>query len=50
LQTEVQNRSQEINLLRKDTETELAKINENIDTVCTGVDARVAAHVTNTRK
>ena len=50
LQTEIQNRSQEISVLRKNTETELAKISKNIDDVCTGMDERVAAHVTNTRK
>jgi hypothetical protein len=50
LQTEIQNRTKEIKLLRKDTEIRLLKINENIDTVSAGMDERIAVHVTKTRK
>jgi hypothetical protein len=37
-------------LLKKDTESKLVKINENIDTVSAGMDERIAVHVNQTRK
>jgi hypothetical protein len=50
LQTEIQNRTKEIELLRKDTEISLGKVNENINTVSAGMDERAAVHVRQTRK
>jgi hypothetical protein len=41
LQTEIQNRTKETVLLKKDTESKLVKINENIDTVSAGMDERM---------
>jgi hypothetical protein len=49
LQTEIQNRIKEIELLRKDTDIELVKINENIDTVSASMDERIAVQVINTK-
>jgi hypothetical protein len=37
-------------LLRKDTEIELVKINTNFDTVSAGVAERIAVHVINVKK
>jgi hypothetical protein len=50
LQTEIHNRAKEIELLKKDTESRLVKINENIDTVSAGMDERIGVHVSQTRK
>ena len=50
VQTEIQDRSKVIELLTKDTEIRLVKINENIDTVSAGIGERIAVHVSKTRK
>jgi len=42
LQTEIQNRAKEIELLRKDTEIRFVKINENIYTLSAGMVERIA--------
>jgi adenosyl cobinamide kinase/adenosyl cobinamide phosphate guanylyltransferase len=46
----MQKRTKEIELLLKDTEIKLVKINENIDNVSGGMDERIAVHVSETRK
>ena len=50
IQTEVQNRAKEIELLRKNTEIRLAEVGENISTVSAGIEERIAVHVCKTRK
>jgi hypothetical protein len=50
LQTEIQNRTKQIELLRKDTEIELVKVNEYVDTVSAGMDERIAVQFINTKK
>jgi transcription elongation factor Elf1 len=50
VKTGINNRTKEIELLRKYTEKELCKISDNIDTMSTNIDERLTVHVSNTRK
>jgi heterodisulfide reductase subunit C len=48
--TEIQNRTKEIESVRKHTEIRVVKINQNIDTVSAVMDYRIAVHVSRTGK
>jgi hypothetical protein len=50
VQTEINNRTKEIELLRKNTEIKLGKVSDNVNTVSAKIDERLKEHVINTRK
>jgi hypothetical protein len=50
VQTEINNRTKEIELLRKDTEIKLGRVSDNVEAVYTKIDERLNVHVVNTRK
>jgi hypothetical protein len=50
VQTEINNRTKEIEVLRKDTEREICNTSENIGSMSVNIDERLAVHVSNTRK